>query len=235
MATNLGPPTHLGLLSKLPAELREKIYRYHLLQPESVPMIPRITPSSFATHMADCKTNSHIEDLRTGSLECINRISGEIRLIGSPSCLALLSTSKTIYNEAVHIYYSKNHLTFSSVASLQNFIISCRSRYRFMEEISLRYCLVNWNSDIFRVLTDCHHLRIMRIQFHYHWTSFGDNVPLVNAAGMDSLRKVRGIKTLELSGKDHINIDGGKFEEVDIDDPRAIGPILRSELTRPRE
>lgn len=235
MTTNLGPPTHLGLLSRLPAELREKIYRYRLIQPEPVPMIPRITPSSFATHMADCKTNSHVEDLRTGSLECINRISGQIRLITYPSCLALLSTSKTIYNEAVHIYYSKNHLAFSSVASLQNFIIGCPSRYRFMEEISFRYCLINWDSDIFHVLRNCHHLRIMRIQFHYHWTSFGDKIPLVNAAGMNSLRKVRGIKRLELSGKDHIDIHGGKFEEVDIDDPRAMGPILRRELTRPRE
>lgn len=235
MTTDLSQPANLGGLSKLPPELRGKIYLYHLVLHESIPMIPRITPSSIRSHLADCKTSSHFEDHRMGVLRCINHSSGETRLISCPSRLALLATSKAIYNEAVHIYYSENHLIFDSVARLQKFITSCRSRYRFMGEISFRYCLINWNSDVFRALIDCQHLRILRIEFHHRWVSYGERTSLVRAAGMNSLRNLRGIKMLELSGKDQIYIGQGNFEEVDVDDSRAVGPILRGELTRPRE
>lgn len=34
---------------------------------------------------------------------------------------------------------------------------------------------------------------------------------------------------------DQVDLGEGQVEEVDVDDPMALGPILRRELTRPRE
>lgn len=230
MTTNLS----LGLLSKLPPELREKIYRYHLVLPESIPMDTRPTLSSFASHMAGCMFQSHVEDHRRDTLECVNRFR-ERELISCPSRLALLATSKAIYNEAVHIYYSKNHLEFETVAKIERFITSCPNRYRFLGEISFKFFMIYYSPEVFHALMDCQHLRIMRIEFNYDWISFGEKTPLIRARGMNSLRQLRGLKTLELTGKDLIYTDGGQSEEVDVNDPRAIGPILKGELTCPRK
>lgn len=233
MTTVQAQPVNLGLLSKLPSELRDQIYRYHLVLPKSIRMKPRKSPSVFASHMAICKTNRHVKDRGVGSLECINPISGDTQVISCPSRLALLATCKTIYHEAVHIYYRQNHLDFDSVARLQDFITSCQTRYHFMGDISLRYWLISHSADVFCALMDCQYLKTMCIGFHHKWTSYGE--PLVLDAGICSLRELRGIKTLELSGKDQVDLGEGQFEEVDLDDPRALGPILRRELTRPRE
>lgn len=151
----------------------------------------------------------------------------------SPSPLALLATSKGIYNEAVHIYYSKNHLIFPSTGSLSYFIILCPNRYRFMEEISFRYA--EFFFDTCPALMDCQRLRILHIHFHHLFTKLGENSSLVSAKGIESLRKLRGIEILDLWGKDRIDIGEGHFRKVDVNDPRALGPILRSELMRPRE
>ncbi|MCJ1263201.1 hypothetical protein MMC22_003071 [Lobaria immixta] len=115
MTTIHAQPTCLGVLSNLQLELREQIYSYHLALPEPICMRPRKSPSLSASHMAVCKTNRHVKDRRTGSLQCINPTSGEIQLMGCPSRLALLATSKIIYNEAVHIYYRQNHLVWKGV------------------------------------------------------------------------------------------------------------------------
>ncbi|MCJ1265876.1 hypothetical protein MMC22_005758 [Lobaria immixta] len=183
--------------------------------------------------MALCKTNRHVKDRQTGSLQCINPTSGEIQLMGCPSRLALLATSKKIYNEAVHIYYRQNHLDFDSVARSHYFITSCPTRYYFMGAISLSYQLIYYSADVFCALRDCQYLKTLCIEFHHRWTSFGE--PLVLDAGVCSLCELRGIKTLGLSGLDQVNLGEGQVEEADVDDPRALGPILRRELTRPRE
>ena len=207
MTTNNVQPTNLGLLSKFPPELREKIYRHVLVLPEPVQIKPFVSPFWSAPDMANVNSG--------------------------PSPLALLATSKVIYNEAVNIYYSENHLIFQSITSLRYFITACSSRYRFMEEISFKYSGIFF--DALPALMDCQRLRILHIHFHHHFIQLGEHLPLVYATGMESLRKLRGIETLELRGKDRIDIGGRRVQEVDVNDPRALGPILRSELMRPRE
>lgn len=227
MATNAAQLTSLGLLSKLPAELRHQIYSYHLVQPEPISMMPRRTPSFWTAHKAKC-SNSHYKHVRTGTLDCTERTTGETIVISRPSCLILLAASRTIYHEAVAIFYAQNKMIFDSVERLQQFITMCPGRYQFMGAISFEYSSNSWSSEVFDALVNCQRLRVLHIHFHHKWISYGE--PLVRDEGIFSLRELRGIMRLELSGMDCIDT-----EEVDVNDPRAIGPILRRELTQPRE
>lgn len=54
---------------------------------------------------------------------------------------------------------------------------------------------------------------------------------LKNTEGMIDLRRLRGIKILELDGHDYCNKSG---HQIALDNDRSTGPLLREELLQPR-
>lgn len=236
MATNLiTQPANLGLLGKLSPEIRAMIYHYHLVLPEPICMVSCPTSSIYEVSIG--KVDRDLSNPRYRSLKYINGSSGEAQLIGCPSRLVLLATSKTVYKEALHIYYRENRFHFCNVLALRAFIASPGSRCRFMRDLSFSYYPMWVPCKHFdELIRDCQDLRVLRIEFK-NGREFGfaeSPAPLVNFVDLELLRKVRGIKTLELSGKYLMDVGNGELKEVDINHPGAIGPILQRELTTPR-
>lgn len=46
--------------------------------------------------------------------------------------------------------------------------------------------------------------------------------------------RLRGIKWLEIVGEDQIKDESGGLVSIDVNDPRAVGPLLRRTIMQPR-
>jgi len=229
---------------KLPPELREKVYRYHLVLPEPIkPTKPSQTTFVYQ-HINSCPLSQHTQTSipyqdrvdRTGKLRCKDPFTGIERQLPLPeSVLAILLVSRQICSEAAHIYYRLNHFIFTNVGFMHDFILKTNKRYRDLAELSFAFSSID-ALTAFTKLMDCQYLKKLHIDMRWNasYVRLNTGRTLATALGMKELRKIRGIEVLDLVGMDHVKTAAGDWMNVDIDDEAAIGPQLRRELMKSR-
>lgn len=57
---------------------------------------------------------------------------------------------------------------------------------------------------------------------------------LSSARAMRDFLHLRGIKRLEIVGEDQVKDESGALMEIDVNDTRAVGPLLRRTIMQPR-
>ncbi|KZF19253.1 hypothetical protein L228DRAFT_271498 [Xylona heveae TC161] len=218
---------------KLPAELRNEIYHYHLLASEKIkPTLPDDT-SFVRTHLARCPLNSHMV---RGRIKCTDCFSGNEEIIRiPPSSLSLLLVNKQIYNEALSIFYHENHFVFANTGELGNFLKAIGpKRRKFISKLTFGF---GWGAhQAFKLLAESLFLKELHINMDLNQRHLGVHhkyfVPSMMrlATGMPALSKLRGLEIVELTGQDKT-----ARGIVDVNDEGAVGPWLKEQLLQPRE
>ncbi|KAI9830513.1 MAG: hypothetical protein M1819_005471 [Sarea resinae] len=144
--------------------------------------------------------------------------------------LSLARTCEQFFFEAIDIYYGLNRFEFRNNYDLYVFLYmigsECRCRIHHIRTW-VRGCQAK---DAFELLAQCTSLRTLSLVVNYE-TLEGTKHPqedLLAARGMKSLRKVRGLRNLEIV---HDKTRGAWFRDAHV---QEVTDILRSELTSPR-
>ncbi|KAI9871383.1 MAG: hypothetical protein M1830_002967 [Pleopsidium flavum] len=229
---------------KLPPELREKIYHYHLVLPEPVKPTKPSQTTFVLQHMNNCPLSKHTpsssrdrnEADKTGILKCKDAFTGfERDLLIPESVLAILLVSRQVCSEAIHIFYRFNHFIFTNVECINHFIINVNDRYLDLAELSFAFSSTT-AVVVFSKLADCRYLTKLHVKMRFDasYVRLNNGKTLATAAGMKELRKIRGIEVLDLAGRDRLSTASGGWIELDINEEAAIGPKLRQDLMKPR-
>ncbi|MCJ1367824.1 hypothetical protein MMC16_006959 [Acarospora aff. strigata] len=226
--------------TRLPPELRDRIYRHHLVLPEPVTLTLASNTTFVVQHLKNCVLGTHPEGRseidQTCVLKCKDPFKKRKRQLPVPeSVLALLLANKQISREAMHIFYQHNHFVFANVGRIWEFIFRTGDRYRYLGELSFAFSSVD-ALPTFAKLKQCRYLTKLHINMCYdgQYMRLNKDHNLGTASGIRGLRELRGIKVLELVGKDRVTpVDGG-WKDVDINDKDAVGPVLRRDLMTPR-
>ncbi|KAI9819143.1 MAG: hypothetical protein M1827_007299 [Pycnora praestabilis] len=233
---------------KLPFEIREKIYHYHLVFDKPIVPVLGHEIKTFMNHKAQCDhehpswKNNNMNDLVRSyrELVCKNDFSGEeTTYLVPPSCLALLQVCKAIHDEAVQIFYRYNHFIFKNqqdMSPMKRFLDDIGNRYLYLGELEFRFHSGR-AKPIFYKLAMCRYLKKLHIKMDIkdsciRFTIRGTS-SLKYAEGMLELRQLRGLKVLELVGTDQIESDKGPHK-IDVNDKLAVGTWLRTHMTRRR-
>ncbi|KAL8848700.1 MAG: hypothetical protein Q9221_006310 [Calogaya cf. arnoldii] len=169
---------------KLPPELRVMVYNYHFFQP-----VEHLTPHSWTNFRPD-----DVPECIPGGPICHLGIVNNRVHLGN-----LWVTSKTIYNEAMPIYFSTHYFQFASIESLGHFLTTIPYYHRqHITKLRLNYnkrAETN-NFDIQqagRLLSECPNLSELAIGIWCNNLLLNDrNIVL------KSLLQVRGIETLDI-------------------------------------
>lgn len=233
---------------KLPAELRDKIYRYHLILPGTIKPTTACGTSFMDKHHKNCLLGKHrwihnsprAPPAERNSLRCTDIFTGVDQYVRCPeSVLALLLVSRQINAEATYIFYRFNNFGFVNIPNLQFWLTTIGPRYVYLGELSFGFSSGN-AKDVFTKLQNCPFLTKLHIDMHHNGAGVRRNKEgiLASATGMKELRAIRGIKVLELIGYDRKSVPavagGDGWQEIDIMHADAIGPRLRRDLMTPR-
>ena len=233
---------------KLPPELRDKIYRYHLILPGRIKPTSPCNTSFVNQHYKNCLLGVHRWPLnnsrspahRRNSFGCTDPFVGLIQYFPIPeSVLSILLVSRQINAEAMHIFYRFNDFVFLNVSSLHFWLDRIGTRYMCLGELSFSFSSGHAR-DVFLKLQNCPYLTKLHIEMRYNAPNVRLNKgrTLASATGMSELRKIRGIEVLDLVGQDFVEIPviagGPDRRVVGIMDATAIGPRLRRDLMTPR-
>ena len=233
---------------KLPPELRDKIYRYHLILPGQIKPTPASDTSFVNKHYKNCLLGKHVwfpgygqwTGDKSDTLRCVDPFTGITQFLPVPeSVLSLLLVSRQITTEGTHIFYRFNNFVFHSVRTLQSFLDAIGKRYHYLGELSFVFSSA-LAREVFVKLQNCPFLTKLHIVMRHDapevWLNKGGT--LASATGMRELRWIRGIKVLDLVGQDCGRVAGTPGqpdrERIDIMDDAAIGPRLRRDLMTPR-
>ncbi|MCJ1381463.1 hypothetical protein MMC17_004574 [Xylographa soralifera] len=245
---------------KLPTELKIIIYDHHLTLPSKIS--PRrwgngdYTLSSFCAHVRNCPLNEHGVIMRHKAPQKYSCKApfGDDKTVYhrlTPSRLALLLTSREVFQTAVGIFYKRNHFVFDCkyrMTHMREFLDGIGDRRRFLSELSFQYAHSLANS-VFKDLSKIQFLTKLHIVMDIEsvpistlkrkkkedWLSMFYRT-LKEAPGVANLLKINNLEVLEISGRDRVpddsasDSDAGKL--VDINHKRALGPdMMRTMLS----
>jgi len=175
----------------LPAELRNRIYNLLFNFEGGVTLSKRLPTSA----------------LRSGTHKKVDKVKEGPIL---SSVLALLQTNRQIYQEARAVFYVQNNLTFYWPLHLQAFLSeTSNDRTDYISEITI-WCSntseggVSCMDVVFENLRRLRSLRRLHLRFEsiygtgFHWCRNITPIKMPIFAGMDSLRKIRGLDVLTL-------------------------------------
>ena len=177
---------------KLPPEVRQMVYREHLIQggPIHVTSMYPTSKTSVSVHLG-CG---------------IHKPSHDQHVSFDASVLALLSVSKALNTESVALFYRHNDFHFEHLNHLQSVIdcIAVEAR-RSLYSICFRYHGTA-PAQAMRALKECIGLRCLTIEFDryslghipYNAKTFMNPFKLGKLHGLQGLLKIRGIKELDV-------------------------------------
>ncbi|KAL8823744.1 MAG: hypothetical protein Q9170_008323 [Blastenia crenularia] len=171
-------PTSPFQFMKLPPELRMMVYKYHFLQ----------VPDHLGRHCWDT------EKCSAGQTPCRNsQVNSGIPLQG------IWTVSKTVYHEAMPIFFAIQSFYFENVERLGKFLATIGPYHR-QHITTVRFTHLKVMGTIafevkeaFRLLGECPNLVNLSIQF------LGDNATKKSVPSLNDLAKIRGIHKLEIS------------------------------------
>ena len=190
----------------LPPELRREIFKHHLVSPR-------------ALHVTSCN-----ESRPQGYQNRRNHISS----------LTLLLTSKSVYNEAMPLFYLDNTLHFEGYKfqpfkCLINFLDSLsQDRRQYITSISLVYQGMS-SPHAFRLLAGCERLRHISLKVG-NFTLRGQprtDWKLVKAQGMKDLIKLRGLQTVKIIHNPYYPVVDKQKWETQLEAMRAALQVLK--------
>ena len=246
-------------LERLPTELRIEIFRYHLTIPEMVkPIRVNKNLSSWTKHCKNCPFNQHEiikwskNDKRGDAIECKSAWAGKTEIPIPPSVLTLLLTCRSVYEEALPLFYRYNHFALSGGSStpLFSFLKSIPNRRRYIEEVSVEFDSRK-AAEGFRMLGESRlsklNLKVCmgkvdwpgRYNYFHHPPEALRDGDFRHSLGYEQLSQLRGLKVVNLSGTDRhwvpsTNSMASHVHHVDINSKEAAGPELKKLLMRPR-
>ena len=209
--------------------------------------------SSFRDHVRNCPLNEHevVMRHRTPHKYCCKAPFGDDTIVFyglPPSRLALLLTSREVYQMAVSIFYRRNHFVFDckyKMSHIRDFLDGIGCRQRFLSELSFQYAHHLANS-VFKDLSKLQFLTRLHIVMDIESVplstlnkkkKFGwDDPPrrfvrtLKEAPGIANLLKIKDLVALEISGRDRIDDGSDCGILVDIHHKHAIGPIMMHKM-----
>lgn len=213
------------------------IYGWHLVSRKRIVLVQQKDLSYYSHHRAICKVNRHSHRW-SRKLECTDPFSGVTKVVRAPrSKLELLRVSQSIHNEALGEFCAKNIFQFRSLAEMNAFAVACPRRVRLFKQVMLTFespppRTSSWSTRLqnFQALEN---LQLL-IDHQDSTVVLNQAKNLETARGMASfMHALRGIKKLEIVGKDQIMING-TLDTVDVNHPDAFGPKLRRMFMRPR-
>ena len=247
-------------LERLPTELRIQIYRHHLTVPGMVkPMRVNKNLNCWTKHVKSCPFHQHEMikwtkgDKRDGdAIECKSPSDKRMEIPIPHPVLVLLLTSRSVYQEALPLYYRHNHFVFSGGSStpLYSFLKAIPTRRRYIEEVSIEYDSRR-AIEGFNLLAESKALSKLNLNVclgRLDWMSrsaiFFHHPPMHDedfrhAVGYAELSKLRGLKVVNITGTDRLWVRGtvgiaSHVHHVDINSKDAAGPELKKLLMQPR-
>ncbi len=199
---------------RLPSEIRNKIYRLHLVQ----------TGRTTLVHSSSRSLDRHIARAARWTVKDPEYEPQHYKY----TVLSIFQVSRQLHEEATWIFYYYNCLQLYSVTCLGRFLQSIGPKRRsYIRSLSFNFHGFG-TPAAFSLLATCERLTQLHINISHLTILHSRNrpSPLLNAWGMKHLLKLRGLRSLEFSGlcdlPDEIETTG--FEE-----------IVRSALLQPRK
>ena len=174
----------------LPLEIRDQIYKYAL-------SIPKPSPNAMITFKP--RSGPHSSPYRS-RYQTWHVLPTSFPLawyeVERPG-LRLLGTSRQFYREAFCHFYSDHILAFDDTKSLHDFLLAIGPRRR----LQLTGVFFDWSNDnakeAFRLLKTCENLKILAL-----------TIPCAEAEGLQALKEVRGLETVEVCAVKHVDYPG---------------------------
>lgn len=217
---------------ELPAELRNIIYRHLVVLQRPIALVRRQDVAFFKYHETVCLFHDHKRSPR--GMTCKDQFDpSNSKTIKAPrSKLERLAVDRATYSEATGIFWSENEFAFTSISHMQGVIdgrpggvkLIRQAKFKFESPTSLQ---LSWSDR----LVNFESLRKLCLSLEF------DDRPdvilnkakdLETARGMAKLMAALENRLIHLTtkGRDQIKDGGGDLVPVDVNDPRAIGPVL---------
>ena len=120
--------------------------------------------------------------------------------ISHSTIMALFLVSKTVFNEAMPLYYSKNHFYLTTSQDLYFFLSSVgHDRCKYLKTLNVQYT-GKWAVRAFRLLLE--RCEIKNLKLLVHNSAMQGQPPhtksVVTSFGMRQLKQLRGLETLQI-------------------------------------
>ena len=170
---------------RLPPEIRNAIYRLHLVRPEKHVLIRR------KDHSLEARAQSAL----------INKLHNPdyIPPLVVYTALSILGVSRQLHDEALGIFYYHNSLSFRSVENLLGFLSSIGpTRRAFVRDIKFDFVGLG-SPAAFKLLAACENLTKLDIGVSWLTSRHSRGGTLLSSWGVSHLLKIRALETVEVS------------------------------------
>ncbi len=191
--------------------------------------------SFYSRHLRECPVRKHHK--RHLTITCTSHFdANDVQTYEPPpSVLEFLLVSKVVKQEALPLVFENNFILDAATVRWP-LPVDCNARFEMIQDVTFL-----WSTykilKIMKALYRLPRLRNLSLIVNF-WPDDRPwrmrNKSLSKTRGFEELSHLRGLKKVELAGKDLIRRAGGRWEEIDINDPAAIGPRLRFMLMLPK-
>lgn len=236
--------SNMGFLERLPAEVRNMIYKLVLISDRPIMMgSGRASLDAFEHHKLSCLNDDHRLQyhLRFGHLDpyytCTDPWTSAITSLEVfPRKLALLCVNIQIYHEAMPIYYSQNEFVFADFAHVHNAIcLTHASRISRMANMTVRFTSERARRYSRLIAPELKGLRQLNVTIDYNDSrvTLNSKKDLITAKGIREFKMAfEGCMiTINVAGKDQI-VEDGKQVEVDVNHASGVGTWLKAEFRK---
>lgn len=147
-------PAGLGNFGLLPPELRNRIYNYFLLEPESV-KLQSYQPRGELHYVINGKPMSRVVGQEVAPIDHKRKterrgqeLVGKDTWIEIPSKTALSQVNKQMRAEACSILYGSNSFEFTNVKALQRFLTQIGDNKKYLRAVGLRWSRRGANPEL---------------------------------------------------------------------------------------
>ncbi len=191
--------------------------------------------SFFSRHLSECPVRKHHN--RRLTIMCTSHFdANDVQTYGPPpSVLEFLLVSKQVKEEALPLFFENNFILDAATVRWP-LPVDCNARFEMIQDVTFLWSTAKI-LNIVKALYRLPRLRNLSLLVSF-WP---DDRPwrmrkksLSKTRGFEELSHLRGLKKVELPGKDMIKRADRGWEEIDINHPAAIGPRLRFLLMLPK-
>ena len=215
------------------------VYAWHLVFHRRVLLARTKDLSFFIRHSASCTTDSHTYN-RRGFLECTDPFSGVTERIRAPrSRLDLLKVSTQVHDEALQVFCSKNRFQFMDLDHMDRIIAAWPRRVQLLKQVTFTFETPpphdggGWSRRLFNFQA-LENLQLL-LDYRNSATKLNSGRNLTTARGMDDfMLSLRGIKKLQMVGRDQLTDAHNIRSMVDVNQLEAVGPAIRAKFMRPK-
>lgn len=145
--------------------------------------------------------------------------------------------NKQFHDIARSMFFGKNDFEFEGLYGLHRYATECPTRLPYFCELTLNFesPLSSFSSGWSEILQQFTKLETLHLLLHCgsDKVKYTRSKTLSSARGMRDFLRLRGIKWLEIVGEDQIRDESGGLMSIDVNDPRAVGPLLRRTIMQP--